>query len=193
MNDTSAVPDAGAEPDVFRAAVASLAAVRPRPEITLTPTRAPQRLAPYSYALAAAVEVGERELATARLILLHDPDGHPAWNGPLRLVVYLRVEVEAELAADPLLPAVCWSWLTEALETRAAEATALSGTVTVTSSARFGEIDDRGRTDHLEVRASWTPPSGQLGPHGDACCDLLSSAAGLPPVGAVAFDHRTGS
>ncbi len=56
------------------------------------------------------------ELATGRLVLLHDPDGEQAWDGVLRLVVYVRAEVDAELASDPLLPDVGWSWLTDALD-----------------------------------------------------------------------------
>ena len=46
----------------------------------------------------------------------HDPDGDEAWGGVLRVVAYVRVELDHELASDPLLPEVGWSWLTEALE-----------------------------------------------------------------------------
>lgn len=175
-------------PEVFRTAVAGLQALRPRPEIALTPTRPPQRLAPYSHAIAARLDAGEQELVTARLILLHDPDGQQAWDGTLRLVCYVRAEVEADIAADPMLPAVGWSWLTEALEPVAPDVTALGGTVTLTSSARFGDIAGPERTDDVELRASWTPRSGNLRPHGAAFCDLLGTAAGLPPTGVSALE-----
>ena len=33
----------------------------------------------------------------------------------LRVVAYVRAELDAELADDPLLPTVGWSWLTDAL------------------------------------------------------------------------------
>ncbi len=39
------------EPELFRLAVASLSSVRPREEIELGTVRAPQRLAPWSYAV----------------------------------------------------------------------------------------------------------------------------------------------
>ena len=56
------------------------------------------------------------ELATGRLVLLHDPAGHEAWQGTFRVVTYVRAELEPEMASDPLLPGVGWAWLTEALD-----------------------------------------------------------------------------
>ena len=41
------------EPELFRQAVASLSSLRPRPEIELSDVRAPQRLAPWAFAVAA--------------------------------------------------------------------------------------------------------------------------------------------
>ena len=56
------------------------------------------------------------EVATGRLILLHDPAGHDAWDGTLRLVTYVTAELEPEIATDPLLSEVAWSWLIDALD-----------------------------------------------------------------------------
>lgn len=181
------------EPELFRRAVASLSAVRARPEIRLDEVRAPQRLAPFSYALSAEVDGPVGEQAGGRLVLLHDPDGEQAWGGVLRLVVYVQAELDAELATDPLLPEVGWSWLTEALDGSGARFAALGGTVTQTSSARFGHITGPARADDLELRASWTPEDGDLTPHGEAFFELLSSAVGLPPVGVTLFGQRRGS
>jgi hypothetical protein len=179
-------------PELFRRAAASLAAVRPRPEIQLDVVKAPQRLAPWSFALAAEVNGPADELATGRLVLLHDPDGEAAWGGVLRLVVYIRAELDAELASDPLLPDVGWSWLTDALGNCDADHTALGGTVTQTSSARFGEISGPSRTDDLELRASWTARDAELGAHAEAFCELMTSTVGLPPVGVTLFgQHQT--
>jgi hypothetical protein len=111
----------------------------------------------------------------------------------LRVVAYVRAEVDAELAADPLLPAVGWSWLTDALEASGAEFRALGGTVTDTSSARFGDIAGPARTDDLELRASWTPVDENLAPHGQAFFDVMASVVGLPPVGVTMFSQRQGS
>ncbi|WP_020671907.1 DUF3000 domain-containing protein [Amycolatopsis nigrescens] len=177
-------------PDLFREAVAALQSVRPRPEVTLESMRPPQRLAPWSYALSCETTGPADVLASGRLVLLHDPDGQENWDGVLRLVVYVRAELDRELATDPFLPAVGWSWLTDALESSGATWTALGGTVTETSSARFGDISGPARTDDLELRASWTPTDAELRPHGEAFCQLMSSVAGLPPVGVTFFGQR---
>ncbi|AOT61755.1 MULTISPECIES: DUF3000 domain-containing protein [Streptomyces] len=174
-------------PPVFRAAVDALRAARPRPEIELEPTRPPRRLAPWAYALeAAAVEDGE-DLADGRLVLLHDPAGHEAWQGTFRLVTLVRAELEPEMAADPLLPAVCWSWLTGALEARGLSYGAASGTVTQAGSYYFGGLAGRRPATQIEIRASWTPEEGRGGApdaaaHLAAWADLLCQVAGLPPA-----------
>src|SRR5213592_669823 len=127
-----------ATPPTFTRAVEDLRAVTARPEITLEEVPAPQRLAPYSHAISGTVLRHGDEVATGRLILLHDPAGHDAWDGTMRLVTYVTAELEPELAADPLLPGVGWSWLTDALAAYEAGHTAIGGTVTQTTSTRFG-------------------------------------------------------
>ncbi|MFR9729286.1 DUF3000 domain-containing protein [Saccharopolyspora sp. MS10] len=179
-----------AVPEKFRQAVAALAAPAPRPEIDVTEVRPPKRLAPWAYAVAAEANGPAGELATARLVLLHDPERPAAWAGALRLVVYLRAELDPELASDPLLPAVGWSWLTDALEEAGADAEVLGGTVTLTSSARFGDIAGPPRTHDLELRGSWTPREDGLEAHSVAFHQLMSSAAGLPPEGVALLDRR---
>jgi hypothetical protein len=179
-------------PALFSAAVSSLGAVRPRPEIVIDAVPPPQRLAPWTHALSAEVlddSDGDDDspLVTARLVLLHDPQGQQAWDGVLRLVVYVRAELDDELVGDPLLPEVGWSWLTEALELSDTRYTALGGTVTQTSSARFGDIAGPQHSHDIELRASWTPPDAELLAHANAFCTLLETAAGLPPVGVSRF------
>lgn len=177
-------------PALFAAAVTALGTVRPRPEITIAALPAPRRLAPWTHAISAEVlaDAGDDEpLATARLVLLHDPEGHQSWNGVLRLVIYVRAELEGELVGDPLLAEVGWSWLTEALEVCGTRFTALGGTVTQTSSARFGDIGGPVHSHEIELRASWTAPDADLLAHANAFCGLLASAAGLPPVGVSRF------
>ncbi|MCK8673099.1 DUF3000 domain-containing protein [Rhodococcus sp. HM1] len=182
-----------AEPAQFRAAIEAMNAATVRPEIEVGPIRPPQRLAPFSYALGAEVlhdesgpvpEESEGD-AFGRLILLHDPSGDDAWDGTMRLVAYIQADVDATLASDPLLPEVAWSWLVDALKAHGQPLTALGGTVTSTSSVRFGDIAGPARAHQLELRASWTPLSGELGPHVEAFCEVLAYAAGLPPVGVV--------
>lgn len=180
-------------PELFREAVASLQSVRPRRELTWEAIRAPQKLAPWAYALSCDATGPADVVASGRLVLLHDPQGQENWNGVLRLVIYVRAELDGELADDPFLPTVGWSWLTEALEHSGAGHTALGGTVTETSSARFGDISGPSTADDLELRASWTPLDANLSPHGEAFCQLMSSVVGLPPVGVTLFEQRRSS
>jgi Protein of unknown function (DUF3000) len=180
-------------PDTFTRAVLGLRTVRPRAEILLEEHPAPRKLAPYAFALAATVLRDGDEATTGRLILLHDPAGHEGWQGTLRLVTYVTSEIEPELAADPLLPAVGWSWLIDALEEHGAAYTAASGTVTQTSSTRFGELAGPPAVADLEIRASWTPLDGdELAGHLESWCALLASTAGLPPPGVAALDRAHG-
>ncbi|MDF3148358.1 DUF3000 domain-containing protein, partial [Streptomyces sp. T21Q-yed] len=142
-------------PTPFRAAVDALRAARLRPQIEVEQTKAPQRLAPYAHALEAAVVDGDQDLADGRLVLLHDPAGHDAWRGSFRLVTLVRAELEPEMAADPLLPDVCWSWLTGALQARGLSYGEASGTVTRASSHYFGGLSERPAASQIEIRASW--------------------------------------
>lgn len=170
-----------------------------RPEIELGPIRPPQRLAPYSYALGAEVkreeavplpETSEGD-AFGRLILLHDPEGADAWDGTMRLVAFIQADLDPSEAVDPLLPEVAWSWLVEALESRGDQVTALGGTVTATTSVRYGDISGPPRAHQLEMRASWTATDLALGTHVQAFCEVLEHAAGLPPAGVTDLSSRS--
>jgi len=176
-------------PAAFQAALDELSRVRVRPEIEIGALPAPSRLAPWSHALSVEVISSDDapELASGRLILLHNPDGLAAWDGTLRIVIFLTAEIDVEIARDPLLPEVAWSWLTDCLELSGAAYTALGGTITSNSSTRFGDIAGPHRTDDLELRASWTATDHRAGLHLSAFTELLAIAAGLPPEGVSAI------
>lgn len=177
-------------PESFTRAVASLSAVSPRPEIVIEDAPAPAKLAPYAFALGGTVSRDGEEVATGRLILLYDPAGHEAWDGTLRLVTYVTAELEPEIGADPLLAGVGWSWLVDALEGYDAGYRAIGGTVTLTTSTRFGDLAGPPAACDLEIRASWSPGSDDCAAHMRAWCALLASTAGLPPPGVTALAGR---
>ncbi len=179
-------------PVVFTRAVESLRRARPRPEVRLAEIAPPGRLAPYTFALTAEVLRGVDELASGRLVLLHDPDGQESWDGTLRIVTYVTAELDADMAGDPLLAGVGWSWLIDALDTYGARHTAAGGTVTQTTSVRFGDLAGPPDTADVELRASWTPLATDLTPHLLAWCDLLCSTAGLPPPGVTLLSQSSG-
>ena len=174
-------------------------AVTVRSEIELGPIRPPQRLAPYSYALGAEVKHPDLEIvpersegdAFGRLILLYDPDGAEAWDGTIRLVTYIQADLDPSEAVDPLLPEVAWSWLVDALQSRMEHVTALGGTVTATTSVRYGDISGPPRAHQLELRASWTATTPEVGAHVEAFCEVLEHAAGLPPAGVTDLGSRS--
>lgn len=176
------------EPAVFRHALASVRAARLRPEVTLDETPGPSRLAAHTAAfLADVVDLaggpqGGAELASGRLVVLHEPGGHEAWDGEFRLVTYVRAALEPEMVADPLLPGVGWTWLLEALDAHGASYTAPSGTVTRVISESFGSMADEPAAAEIEVRASWTALEPDLGPHAEGWGELLCHVAGLPPL-----------
>ncbi len=198
----------------FDRALRSLRAAVPRPEVVIAEAPAPSRLAPFTVALTGDVVVEQVELATGRLVLLHDPAGQQAWAGTWRVVVFARASVETEMAADPFLPRVGWTWLIEALSARGAQHVQAAGTVTRVFSESFGTMVDRAVEAEIEVRASWTPvwepgsgpgparrvPADRVGATGAgahllAWTDLLCAIAGLPdlPSDVVALARRRDS
>lgn len=176
----------------FRSAVASLRSgiegqQLTRPEISFDDEPPPRRLAPYAAAVAATVEVSGCEIGWGRFVLLYDPAGQDGWEGPFRVIAYVRADLDPEIAADPLVGQVGWSWLTEALATRTAAYAAPSGTVTTAVTEGFGTKQGEPLATGFEMRASWSPrgearKSPDLDRHVGAWCDVLCQAAGLPPV-----------
>lgn len=184
---------AAASSPEFASAVEQMHTARLRSEILCEQMPAPQRIAPYASALSADVTVDGEEIGTGRIVLLHDPSGNDAWAGTFRCVAYARAEIDPEMANDPLLGAVGWSWLSEALDAHGAQYVAPSGTVTKVSSESFGSMADDEASAQLEIRASWTP-LGDVGPHVEAWAEMLCTACGLPPVpeGVAPMPNRRG-
>ena len=187
-------PPEPSEDDVpveFSSVVAGLlAAGEARTDVLIREAGRPSRLAPHGIALAATLERADVELAAGRLVVLHDPEGQPAWDGTFRIACYARAALDPEMITDPLLPEVTWSWLEDALSARGAEFAALAGTVTTTASARFGQIGEEDDTCEVELRCSWSPlwdPADHeaIGSHLDALCDLMTMMAGEPPASGV--------
>jgi hypothetical protein len=175
-------------PAAFRAALTALAGVRARPEITLEHIPAPQRLAPWAHAVGARVaEPGgaddDLEIASARFIVLFDPEGHEAWAGTTRCVGYLSAATDEELVDDTMFSEVAWSWLTDALNDAGAAHHNIGGTVTRTASTRFGDLAGPEHSVDVEMRASWTAEDTALDRHLAAWLEVLGNAAGLPPPG----------
>jgi hypothetical protein len=174
----------GEVPAEFLRALHSLRGARLRPEVHLEEVPGPGRIAPFSVALTAEVRLprDEEGLASGRFVVLHDPAGQEAWDGTFRVVSLVRGTLEPEVAADALLGEVAWTWLEDALTGSGITAHAVGGTVTRVLSQSFGALADRPDEVEVEIRASWTPLDGELGPHLMAWATLMCTTAGLPPM-----------
>ncbi len=207
--DRAAPRHAAAAAEIFRGAAADLEAERVRqtalrPELAFEDVPAPRKLAPYAAVLSAAVHTDGTEVATGRLILLYDPACQQGWAGPFRIVAQIQADLDADIAVDPLLGPVGWSWLTEALDAHDAPYAAPSGTVTRVVTEGFGAKGGDPAATEFELRASWSPvqPNGKperpgseqagseqagseqprFAGHVAAWCNALCAAAGLPPL-----------
>lgn len=189
-------PRSGASepPAEFVAAVESMHRARLRPEVSVEEMPAPQRIAPFATALSGDVTLDDLDVATGRIILLHDPAGNDAWGGTFRCVAYVRADVEPEMLRDDPLGAVGWSWLTEALDAHQASYAAASGTVTQVATESFGSMSEDTTSAQIEIRASWTPTDEDFVSHVEAWAEVLCQAAGLEPVpeGVALMPNRRG-
>src|SRR5699024_8541197 len=125
------------------------------------------------------------ELATGRIVALHDPEGQDEWDGDFGIVSYIRAQMEHDMGNVPLLGVAAWAWLTDALSAHDCELVAAGGTTTRVLSESFGTLAARPSTIDLELRASWTPVLDEpedIVDHFDAWVDLLTTVAGLPPL-----------
>jgi len=166
-------------------------------DVTIEDVPPPKRLAPHATAIAATAHRDGDEVATGRLVLLFDPDGNDGWAGMFRLVAYVHAEIEPEVAADPLLGEVGWTWLTEALDTYTPGYAAESGTVTRVITEGFGAKEEDLPLTGFELRASWSPEGSDLtdcdlGAHVLAWYACLRAAAGLEPLGTRSLPGPTG-
>src|SRR3978361_205058 len=173
--------DADAPPEAFRRPLDQFRAARLRPEIFCEEMPAPQRIAPFSAAMTADITVAGEDVGGGRLVLLYDPAGNDAWQASFRCVAYARADIDPDMVTDPLLGAVGWSWLVEALQAHVADFLVPSGTVTRVASESFGGMDGEPSSAELEIRASWSPV-GSITAHVEAWGDPLCRAGGLPPM-----------
>lgn len=173
-------------PAEFDAAVESVRGIEFRSDLRVREIRPPEGLAPNAIALAADVAPehrhGDSPLGTGRFILMHDVSQPEAWRGEFRVVCFAQAPLETDIGDDAMLPEVAWSWLVDALTDAHAEYDYPAGTVTVVNSRGFGELSPQGQGSQIEMRASWTPRTPDIGAHLEGWSKLLCMLAGLPPV-----------
>jgi Protein of unknown function (DUF3000) len=187
---TAATGTASSTAATFRSAVSDLEAGLERqrglrPELTFEQEPAPRKLAPHAISVAVTVGGADGDVGWGRFVLLYDPAGQRGWGGPFRIIAHIRVDLEPEIAADPLIGEVGWSWLTEALEARAVGYQQTSGTVTRVVTEGFGAKQGEPATTEFELRASWSPACQWpgAGQPGTGPADAGPADAGQPAGG----------
>jgi len=183
MSSDAAFPGA---PQEFLNAVASADAASLRSELRVFETAAPEGLAPFQRAWAADVEPqhasSDNEYGTGRLVFLFDPSAPEAWESTYRMVVFAQAPIEPLMGQDEFLPNVAWSWLIDALDSSGASYFHAAGTTTSVVSTGFGEMESEGSGAQVEVRASWSPTTHDIGPHLEAWSEFVCMLAGFPPT-----------
>jgi len=169
--------------DIWEEVVASLKNLDLRSEFLIEEVPAPSRLAPKSIALALdVVDAEDKDLANGRFVVLHDPDGQETWDGKLRIVTFVKAPIESDVVTDELFSEVAWSWLMDALNENEHGFHNISGTVTRTISKSYAGIEDRTGESDVEVRASWTPKTTDIGSQLNAWFGFVEQCAGLVPL-----------
>ena len=182
----SVITAADDAPEAFARALASLRATPVRPDLRLSEVPGPARVAPYAAALdgsllrAGSPAQDEDELADGRFLVLHDPAGQDEWEGTFRVVTLVRGDVDAEMGSDPMLNEVAWTWTLDSIADQVGDVDVLGGTVTRVVSQTFGAMAGRGDRVEIEIRASWTPRTTDLGAHLLAWEQMLAAVAGVP-------------
>lgn len=174
--------ESGLPPD-FRDALLSLREAPRLPEVSLREVPGPARLAPWTAALALSTRSSDHDqpLAHGHLVLLYDEDEPEEWRGPFRLIGHVWAQVDAQMAADPLLGEAVWSWAHDSLMEAGAGYHGLVGTVTRELSESFGGLTLQGSRTNVELRCSWSPATRYVGEHLLAWSVLLCRTAGIAP------------
>lgn len=171
-------------PAPFARALGSLRDAARSLRVAVTEVPAP-RAARFSVALEGTLpdpDDDAHELGDGTFVVLFDPPTVEGAEGAFRVVVLVRAELDAEMSVDPMLSEVAWTWLTESLARFGGPFEALGGSVTRTITTSHGAVSARPGVVELELRASWSPQTADLGGHLEAWAHVMRSCAGLPDV-----------
>ena len=177
--DITISPDVSAE---FQAAVDAIRSAEVRDEIHLKQIEEPEKLATHAIAFSAHIVeelATPADAGTGRFGLLWEPDVQEAWNSRFLVVCFAKAPLETNIGADELGSDIAWAWLTDALSNRHAEYGNAAGTATRIISSGYGSLASQADHAELEVRASWSPRSYEIGQHLEAWQDLVCIMSGF--------------
>lgn len=182
-------------PAEFQAAVLSIRAASNRTELLIEELAAPSDIATHAIAFSAEVNSETSEvpgnLGTGRFVLFWSPKPQENWTTNFRVVCFARSPLETDIGADDESSEHTWDWLTDALKIAGAEHSAIAGTTTRIISSGHGLMENEKQHAELEMRASWSPHSTDLGRHFEAWQNVVCMMSGFPLTPGVAEIHRT--
>jgi hypothetical protein len=192
--EISITPDASAE---FIAAVEAIRNAEVREEIHLKQIEEPDKLATHAIAFSAHIIedlATPADAGTGRFVLLWEPEMQESWGSRFRVVCFAKSPLETNIGADELGSDIAWAWLTDALSNRQAEYSNAAGTATRIISSGYGSLATQADHAELEVRASWSPKSYEIGQHLEAWQDLVCIMSGFAhlPQGVSSISSRAG-
>lgn len=190
--DISVSPDVATE---FQAAVDAIRHAEVREELHLKQIEEPEKLATHAIAFSAHIveELStSADAGTGRFVLLWEPEMQAAWGSRFRVVCFAKSPLETNIGADELGSDIAWAWLTDALSNRNAEYSNAAGTATRIMSSGYGSLATQADHAELEVRASWSPASFEIGQHLEAWQDLVCIMSGFAhlPQGVSSISPR---
>ena len=190
--DISVSPDVAPE---FQAAVDALRSAEIREEIHLKQIEEPEKLATHAIAFSAHIieELATpADAGTGRFVLLWEPDMQEQWGSRFRVVCFAKSPLETNIGADELGSDIAWAWLTDSLSNRQAEYGNAAGTATRIISSGYGSLATQADHAELEVRASWSPKSYEVGSHLEAWQDMVCIMSGFAhlPQGVSSISPR---
>jgi hypothetical protein len=177
--EISVSPNYSAE---FQAAIDAIRGAEVREELHLKQIEEPDKLATHAVAFTAHIieELSTpADAGTGRFVLLWEPEMQEAWGSRFRVVCFAKSPLETNIGADELGSDIAWAWLTDALSNRHAEYGNAAGTATRIMSSGYGSLASQADHAELEVRASWSPKSYEIGQHLEAWQDLVCIMSGF--------------
>lgn len=166
----------------FTAAVDAIRNAEIREEIHLKQIEEPEKLATHAIAFSAHIveELSTpADSGTGRFVLLWEPEMQEAWGSRFRVVCFAKSPLETNIGADELGSDIAWAWLTDALSNRHADYGNAAGTATRIISSGYGSLATQADHAELEVRASWSPKTYEIGQHLEAWQDLVCIMSGF--------------
>jgi len=168
----------------FALALESLRHADIRPEVDVREIVAPKDLSKHAIAFSCDVKADSAhekiDLGTGRIVFLWDTNPQESWASNFRAIIFAKSPLETDIGADEFSAGVTWAWLISALEGNNAPYSAEAGTATRVISTGYGALSNQKDHSEIELRASWSPLSSNLGAHLGAWQNLICMMSGHP-------------